>query len=130
MPANKIIFKTVLSLSLLALFITAYFIIPEKSEFLTCRFKQLTGYSCPTCGLTRSFHAFSHLHFKEAFGFHLFGPFLYTALLLCLIKFLYELTTGKEIKTVISVKGYKIIAVIFISILMIYWIIRFIIELQ
>ena len=129
MPANKIIFKSAVTVCLLALFLTAYFITPEKTSILSCRFRQLTGYSCPTCGLTRSFHAFSHLDLREAFRFHLLGPVIYSALLLYCIKFLFELITGKEIKPGINSGGYKIIIVTILGALLCHWIIRFIFEL-
>ena len=42
-----------------------------------CMFHFVTGFACPTCGMTRSFISISHLHFREAFLFNRAGPFLY-----------------------------------------------------
>ena len=129
MPANKILFKAVIVSLLLSVFLVSIFIIPEKTKFLTCQFKQLTGYSCPSCGLTRSFHAFSHMNFQESYRFHLMGPIIYVALLFVLMKFSIEIVTRKEIKLKLNPRITKLIIILFFCILFCFWIIRFIHEL-
>ena len=42
-----------------------------------CTFYYLTGWVCPSCGLTTSFSHMVHLQWKQAFSAHVFGPFLY-----------------------------------------------------
>lgn len=39
-----------------------------------CAFRELTGWPCPGCGLTRSFVYMGHLQVLEAFRMHLLGP--------------------------------------------------------
>jgi hypothetical protein len=55
-----------------------------------CTFKNLTGYPCPGCGLTRSFVCLGHGHFQEAMRYHPLGPALFLgvvgALILALIR--------------------------------------------
>jgi hypothetical protein len=39
-----------------------------------CLFHRVTGITCPTCGLTRSWSALLHGQFKDAIQFHPLGP--------------------------------------------------------
>jgi hypothetical protein len=129
MPANKILFKAVIVSLLLSVFLVSIFIIPEKTKFLTCQFKQFTGYSCPSCGLTRSFHAFSHMNFQESYRFHLMGPIIYVALLFVLMKFSVEIVIREEIKLKHNPRITKLIIISFFCILFCFWFMRFIQEL-
>ena len=44
---------------------------------LPCIFHQLTGYPCPSCGMTRSFILMSHLNFSEAAKINPLGSILF-----------------------------------------------------
>ena len=44
---------------------------------ILCGFRQLTGYPCPGCGMTRSFVFLAHGHVLEAFKLNPMGPFLF-----------------------------------------------------
>jgi len=112
-PANKIFAKAVIVSFLLSVLLVTTFINPEKTKLITCQFKQLTGYSCPTCGLTRSFHAFSHLNFQDSYRFHLLGPFIYVTLFFIFIKYSFEIAARKEIKLNINSGIVGIIIVLF-----------------
>ena len=129
MPANKILPKAVIVSFLLSVFLLSILINPEKTNLLTCQFNQLTGYSCPTCGLTRSFHAFSHMNFQESFRFHLMGPIIYVVLLFVLVKFSIEIVAGREIKLKSNAKIGRLTIIFFFGIFVCYWIIRLIHEL-
>jgi hypothetical protein len=39
-----------------------------------CAFHALTGRSCPSCGMTRSWNAMGHGDLRGAAGYHLLGP--------------------------------------------------------
>jgi hypothetical protein len=41
-----------------------------------CMFKSITGYPCPTCGMTRSIEAFAEFHFWQSF---LMNPLFFLA---------------------------------------------------
>lgn len=41
---------------------------------VTCLFRRVTGYPCPSCGLTRSWQAVAHLQFADGVGYHPMGP--------------------------------------------------------
>lgn len=48
-----------------------YNIDPVKTAYVPhCLWKQLTGWSCPTCGIQRFSHAFLHGHFYVAFKYN------------------------------------------------------------
>lgn len=44
-----------------------------------CMFRNITGYRCPGCGLTRSFVFMGHLDVVDAFRLHWLGPLFYLA---------------------------------------------------
>jgi hypothetical protein len=39
-----------------------------------CAFHAVTGRSCPSCGMTRSWNAMGHGDLRSAAGYHLLGP--------------------------------------------------------
>ncbi len=82
------------------IFILAYsvFINPAKFNISTCRFHQLTGLDCPTCGISRSFYAFSHFNLTDAFNYHIFGPVFFLISIFLLFFFMIEFIIKKEIK--------------------------------
>lgn len=82
------------------IFILMYsvFVNPAELNISACRFHELTGLDCPTCGISRSFYAFSHFNFKDAFNFHFLGPVLFSIFIFLLFFFMIELIIKKEIK--------------------------------
>jgi hypothetical protein len=44
-----------------------------------CAFHALTGRSCPSCGMTRSWNAMGHGDLGAAVGYHLLGPATFVA---------------------------------------------------
>lgn len=47
---------------------------------VVCTWRNLFGFGCPGCGLTRSFTFMAHGAFIEAFRMNLMGPVLFTVL--------------------------------------------------
>jgi hypothetical protein len=43
---------------------------PVAAVLPGCAFKRLTGFACPTCGLTRCVMALGRWHWREAFHWH------------------------------------------------------------
>ena len=101
-----------------------FLINPEPAGIITCKFHQITGHSCPTCGMTRSLVALTHLHLKEAFLYHLFGPLVYVIFLVSFIALLTEIITGRKIVLGIKPLTIRFIIGIFFSLWIIFWIIR------
>jgi hypothetical protein len=121
---SKIINKTAITLSLFTILILSIFINPEKANFLTCYFQELTGHTCPTCGLSHSFYAVSHLHLIESFKFHLMGPIIFIIMLFLFLKSFLEIVAKKEIKIGLNPKITKITLIVFSFSWLSFWIIR------
>lgn len=54
--------------------LSAFLPLSWVNEIPLCIFHYLTEFSCPGCGLTRSFLHFFHGYFIEAFYFNILGP--------------------------------------------------------
>ena len=108
----------------LGIILFPFLINPSSAGIITCKFHQITGHSCPTCGMTRSLVALTHLHLKEAFLHHLFGPLVYVIFLISFVALLTEIITGRKIGLGIKPSTIRIIIVIFFSLWIIFWIIR------
>ena len=92
--------------------------------FFACRFHQLTGFRCPTCGLTRSFQSMVHLDLLPAVQHHLLGPVLYLIALVLALKTVLELILRKPIKPRIGGTTLKILAALLLGVWGIYWMVR------
>jgi len=128
-PQENILPKAIFLSILMSGLLLSIFWNPEKVNLLPCYFHKITGFSCPTCGLTRSFHAVSHLHFQEAFQLHLMGPVIYFALVFLFLKFSFEIVTRKEIQIKIAPLLSKITLFVFLSLWLGFWFIRLLNEL-
>ena len=83
---------------ILMIFLFSLFWNPEQANLLPCYFHEITGHSCPSCGLTRSFHAIAHLNFQQSIEFHPMGMIIYFVLLVLLLKATLEIVLKKEIR--------------------------------
>ena len=128
-PSEYILPKVIFLSILISGFLLSIFWNPEKVILPPCYFHKITGLSCPTCGLTRSFHAVSHLRFQEAFQLHLMGPVIYFALVFLSLKFLFEIVSGKEIQIKVNPLLLKITLFVFLCLWLEFWLIRLLNEL-
>jgi len=103
---------------------------PDRLPLPDCYFKSLTGYSCPTCGLTHSFYEIAHFDLRSSFSHHFFGPILYAVLLIVLLILIFETITGRKINVNLSLRIKKLTLIIAVIGWIGYWIIRFVHELQ
>jgi hypothetical protein len=69
---------------------------PEAIPSLSCAFHEFTGYSCFTCGLTRSLLAIAHGHFSASIGHHLMGPVAFLGMFLAMINLGTEALIGRK----------------------------------
>ncbi|MBE9512111.1 MAG: DUF2752 domain-containing protein [Bacteroidetes bacterium] len=126
-PADRRI-KIFLAAVFLGVILFPFLISPAPAAIITCKFHQITGHSCPTCGMTRSLVALTHFHLKGAFQYHLFGPLVYIIFLVSFIALLTEIITGRKIGLGIKPFTIRIAIGIFFSLWIIFWIGRLVSE--
>jgi len=61
------------------------------NEQSLCPFKMATGFPCPGCGITKSFISVYQKEWKQAFKYHMFGPFFFLFLIFFILVTLLEL---------------------------------------
>ncbi|MGA9119801.1 MAG: DUF2752 domain-containing protein [Bacteroidota bacterium] len=88
--------KAVIAGGLLAVLVALFFVDPAQMSILSCPFKEATGCSCLTCGMSRSLHALAHGEVLNSFRFHVMGPVLFVGVLALLFIFAYESIAGKS----------------------------------
>lgn len=106
---------------LLLLIMASVFYNPTDYNLTDCRFKQLTGLSCPTCGMTRSFHAGANLNFAQAFTFHWIGPILLLGSIFLFLKYSIESVSGKAIQYKSNTGIIKVALLIIGIVWLIFW---------
>ena len=116
LSSKRMINNGIWATGLLMVLLFPFFIDPERVTVISCLFRDSTGFSCPTCGLSHSFYAISRLHFLESFRYHWMGLILYTTSLCIFFKFTTEMLIRKEIRlnmkpiiTKISLIGFSFI---------------------
>lgn len=70
-----------------------------KLPWLSCPIRRITGCPCPTCGMTRSFTAFTQGHWQESVSMHFFGPILLFMFAIAALHIAMELITEKRYST-------------------------------
>lgn len=97
---NKVINHLIVFLFIFPVIIMSFVLSPEQIEsgqgitkiFPKCAFKSLTGYSCPTCGMTRAFCAISRCEFRKACDYNFFSCPLYLCFVLGALWWLFSFT--------------------------------------
>ncbi len=69
---------------------------PDELPLPSCMFRELTGHSCFTCGLTRSLMAAARGNLSASLEYHLMGPVLLLGLLAAVACLTAEALTGKQ----------------------------------
>jgi hypothetical protein len=69
----------------------------DLESFPSCTFHDLTGYSCLTCGLTRSLLALAQGHLAASIGHHLMGPVLFLGICWAVVYAAAESLTGRKL---------------------------------
>jgi hypothetical protein len=96
LSVKQVLSRIIMAFAILSLFAVSGLTTPERIPMPDCRFKMLTGYSCPSCGMTHSFHAFAIGRFGTAFRYNWMGPLLFVMLMLLLLKLSVEVLTKKR----------------------------------
>ncbi|HBJ12946.1 MAG: DUF2752 domain-containing protein [Clostridia bacterium] len=58
---------------------------------VVCLFKQVTGISCPACGMTRAFYSILHLHFLDAVNYNLLSIPLFIFIIYFVFRLIYDI---------------------------------------
>ena len=124
---NRIIKAGIASVFFMVLLVS-WFYDPVKYKITDCAFKDMSGLSCPGCGLSRSFHAVANANIIDAFGFHLLGPLFFLLLLFVSILFSYEAISGKRIKLSWGKLTKKVIVILVFASWFLYWVARMTME--
>jgi len=95
-----------------------------STGYFGCSFHQLTGLSCPTCGMSRSLFELSQFNILQSFKMHLFGPVIYLLAVILFVKISIELITGSTLKFEINSKIIKRTFIAIGVIWIIYWLAR------
>ena len=113
---------------MLLLFLVFPFLTDHGDTGLVCRFHQMTGLSCPTCGMSRSLYELVHFHLPASFRMHLMGPVVYLTALLLFLKVTAEVITGRKIDP--GLRPVLIRHILFFTavVWIIYWLVRMAVE--
>lgn len=77
---------------LVALQLTTRLLPPGEVPVSVCLVRNMSGFPCPSCGMSRGFHAMATWRPAEALAFNIFSPLVYSASWLLLIIGLVDLT--------------------------------------
>lgn len=124
-----IIFKSAILFFIVWFLATLALTNPADFNFLQCRFKEVTGLNCPTCGLTRSFESLITFNIVESFLYHPMGIVIFVGLFFLGAKFIYELSTQNRVAFTKRIKFPKRFLSVVGGIWLIFWIVRIIIDL-
>jgi hypothetical protein len=121
--------RGLIAAGILAALLTIFVVPPENLSLTTCAFHSLTGYSCLTCGLTRSLHAVSHGELITSLRHHVMGPVIFIGALLLFFVPAMEAIAGKRKWLPLRGRNAKIIALHIAVFWLFYWGVRIMSEL-
>ena len=125
LPKNrKIIGKIIQTGIILFLLVLPQLLHPQDLPIPDCLFHTLTGLSCPTCGVTRSFFLTAKGSIGAAMQHHFVGVFLYIGLFLYFCLSILEMIRGQNIRIPLSSVSNKILLLLFFSGWISFWILR------
>jgi hypothetical protein len=97
---------------------------PANLPMERCVFHSITGYSCLTCGMTRSLHAIACGNLSASIRYHLFGPVVFMGMLVCFAAVSAEAFSGKKVISKFRWKTWKPVFAILTFAWFAYWAIR------
>ncbi len=127
---KQVIHRIIAASAICLIFVVSVSATPEQLPLPVCLFKKLTGYSCPSCGMTHSFHAFAVGRPGPAFHYNRMGPFLFVLLMLLFLKLSLELVTQREIRMRRPKIPLRIACLLISGLWMAFWAVRFSSELE
>jgi len=121
---DKIIIRTAGIILIFAFLLAARVYNPFESRLITCHFKELTGYECPTCGLSRSIYSLISLNIADSISYNPLGIVLILWLFALLTKFAAELISKQEIIIPVTKSSWKLIIIFLLLLVFSTWILR------
>ncbi len=121
---DKFIMRTAGIILIFAFLVAAKCYNPFESRLITCRFKELTGYECPTCGISRSIYSLISLNVADSIRYNPLGIIVVLGLFTLLIKFAAELISKKEIVIPVTKSFWKLITISLLLLVFSTWILR------
>ena len=128
LPMERRMIRAFLAGGLVLAFLALFFVSPANLPLPGCAFQSVTGYSCMTCGMTRSLHAMAHGNLALSAGHHLLGPAVFIGMLVCFLVFAFEALSGR--RSVLRIRGKirnRVIAA-FAIVWVLYWGARLIVQ--
>lgn len=122
-------------IALIAILVTVFvasFVLPVSPlyEVRVCLFHNLTGYSCPGCGLGRSFCALSRGDVGLAFSAHWLGPAFYLVFLFVLVRALAELALRRRLPRLWTGRVGRVVGTGALVLILFAWIVRLVGEMK
>lgn len=121
--------RGLLALSLAGVAAVAFLMPAEGLPLTVCWFRELTGASCLTCGMTRSLHAASHGQLLAALQYHAAGPLLLLGTVAVSVLLGAEGVLGRRLRPIASVRALKNASLSLLALWIVYGIVRAILEL-
>jgi len=120
-PFERRLIRALVAGGLVFGFLVLFFVRPADLPLPECAFHSFTGYSCMTCGMTRSLHAMVHGDLAGSAGYHLMGPVVFTGMLLCFMIFATEALSGRRsaLRAAVKIRNRALMTVAIIWI--VYW---------
>jgi hypothetical protein len=118
---DKIIIRIAGAALVILFLVSARIYNPSSSDLMTCQFKNLTGYNCPTCGMSRSIHYFSLFHFWDSLKYNPLSFVAMIGLIFLFLKIIFELITRKEIHLKKKTYPGKQIGIILLIMVLLNW---------
>lgn len=128
MNAKEIYIKITISLFLILVVAAFNTFDVEELTITDCKFKSLTGLSCPTCGITRSIHSAANFNFIDSILYNPIGLIIYALIIFVVLKNLLEAVTRNKYKINLSIIKSKVFIYRVFGAWSIFWIARMIIE--
>jgi hypothetical protein len=127
---DQVIVRIAILVMITSLIVAARFYNPFESELIGCQFKNLTGFDCPTCGVSRSMYSVMNFQIWNSIAYNPLGVMAVVGLLFSLLKMSIELLLKREISFHWKKNTLKIVLFTLTSVIAINWMIKLAAQLQ